>query len=79
MKYERTQYGRRAVIALAIEGLLTVFIFSKDIRLEWDHNGTCETGSQESPTSYYKIDGSLSDEFIDNEKRQLVRSTQEIV
>ena len=28
---------------------------------------------------YYKIDGSVSDEFIDNEKRQLVRSTQEIV
>jgi len=55
MKFERTQFGKGVLIALAIEGLLTAFVFSKDIRLGWDHNGTCQTGSQECPISYYKI------------------------
>ncbi len=77
MKFERTQFGRQVLIALAIEGLLTAFVFSKDIRLEWDHDGTCETESQNCPISYYNIYLSFSDEFIDKEKRELVGSTPE--
>jgi len=77
MKFERTRFGRQVLIALAIEGLLTAFIFSKDIRLEWDHDGTCETGSQKCPISNYNIYLSFSDEFVDKEKRELVGSTPE--
>ena len=75
MKIKMTQFGKRVLIALAIEGLLTAFVFSKDIGLEWDHDGTCQTGHQECPISYYKIYLSFSGEFIEKEKLELVGST----
>ncbi len=67
MKIDRTKFGRQVLIALAICYLQLSCLQSKDVRLEWDHDGTCQTEYQECPISYYKIYLSLSDKF-DKEK-----------
>lgn len=61
------------LIALAIGCLQLSCFQGKDIRLEWDHDGTCQTGDQECPISYYKIYLSISGEF--DKEKQLVGST----
>ena len=73
MKFEWTQLGRQVLIALAIGCLQLSCFQTKDIRLEWDHDGTCQSGDQECPISYYKIYLFFSDEF--DEGKQLVGST----
>jgi len=73
VKIDRTKFGRQVLIALAICCLQLSCLQSKDVRLEWDHDGTCQTEYQECPTSYYKIYLSFSGEF--DKEKQLVDST----
>ncbi len=75
MNIDSTKFGRQVLIALAIGCLQLSCVQSKDIRLEWDQDGTCQSEYQECPISYYKIYLSLSGEFIEKEKRELVGST----
>ena len=67
MKIERTKFGRQVLIALAIGCLQLSCVQSKDIRLEWAHDGTCQSGYQECPISHYKIYLSSTGDF-DKEK-----------
>ncbi len=63
MKIDSTKFGRQVLIALAIGCLQLSCVQSKDIRLEWDQDGTCQSEVQECPISYYKIYLSFSGAF----------------
>jgi len=71
---DSTKFGRQVLIALAIGCLQLSCVQSKDIRLEWDQDSTCQSGYQECPISYYKIYLSLSGAF---DKETHVGSTPE--